>query len=42
VSGRGSAGVAPRESVADQPRLNAFKLEMPVHPASRVYTHYFA
>jgi hypothetical protein len=27
---------------ADLLRLNAFKLEMPVHPQSRVHTHYFA
>jgi len=29
-------------AMAIKQELNAFKLEMPVHPASKVYTHYFA
>lgn len=34
--------LTPELALAIKQELNAFKLEMPVHPSSRVYTHYFA
>ncbi len=34
--------LTPDMAMAIKQELNAFKLEMPVHPASKVYTHYFA
>lgn len=36
------AGLTPELAMAIKQELNAFKLEMPVHPSSRIYTHYFA
>ncbi|BEI87716.1 uncharacterized protein CcaverHIS019_0104340 [Cutaneotrichosporon cavernicola] len=34
--------LTPELAMAIKQELNAFKLEMPVHPSSRIYTHYFA
>ncbi|ODN78977.1 hypothetical protein L202_04490 [Cryptococcus amylolentus CBS 6039] len=34
--------LTPELAMSIKQELNAFKLEMPVHPESRVYTHYFA
>ncbi|TXT13116.1 hypothetical protein VHUM_01517 [Vanrija humicola] len=34
--------LTPELAMSIKQELNAFKLEMPVHPSSRVYTHYFA
>jgi hypothetical protein len=34
--------LTPDLAMAIKQELNEFKLEMPVHPSSRVYTHYFA
>lgn len=34
--------LTPELAMSIKQELNAFKLEMPVHPTSRVYTHYFA
>nr|ODN98888.1 hypothetical protein L204_02853 [Cryptococcus depauperatus CBS 7855] len=34
--------LTPELAMAIKQELNAFKLEMPVHPESRIYTHYFA
>ncbi|WVQ99813.1 hypothetical protein IAU59_006956 [Kwoniella sp. CBS 9459] len=34
--------LTPELAMAIKQELNAFKLEMPVHPSSKMYTHYFA
>jgi hypothetical protein len=34
--------LTPELAMAIKQELNEFKLEMPIHPSSRVYTHYFA
>ncbi|AAW43878.1 conserved hypothetical protein [Cryptococcus deneoformans JEC21] len=34
--------LTPELAMAIKQELNAFKLEMPIHPESRIYTHYFA
>ncbi|WRT68212.1 uncharacterized protein IL334_005187 [Kwoniella shivajii] len=34
--------LTPELAMAIKQELNAFKLEMPVHPSSKKYTHYFA
>ncbi|WWC90898.1 uncharacterized protein L201_005835 [Kwoniella dendrophila CBS 6074] len=34
--------LTPELAMSIKQELNAFKLEMPVHPSSKMYTHYFA
>ncbi|WWC63103.1 uncharacterized protein I303_105703 [Kwoniella dejecticola CBS 10117] len=34
--------LTPELAMSIKQELNAFKLEMPVHPSSKIYTHYFA